>query len=318
MNSIVLENITKWYGPLCAVRDLSLDIGNEIFGLLGPNGSGKTTTIRILTTLLEPTQGSASICGHDIRKEPGRVREMISYVPQEMAVDAKFTGRENVRFYAKMYGVPDRERRIEEALAVMDLADRADEPVKNFSGGMRRRLELAQALVHEPEVLFLDEPTVGLDVAARKKIWEHIDNLRKKGMTVFVTTHYLEEADAACDRIAILDKGQVVAVGTPAHLKNHLVKDVVIARITGEYTPSPSLEYTYDRQEGDELYFLADNGSEIIPVLVSDLTRQGLKVHSISLREQRLDDVFLDTVSIQEDFGRFNDVKFRTMLRRRR
>ncbi|WP_319578823.1 ATP-binding cassette domain-containing protein [uncultured Methanospirillum sp.] len=318
MNSIVLQNITKWYGPLCAVRDLSLEVENEIFGLLGPNGSGKTTTIRMLTTLLEPTEGKAFVCGHEIRENPGKVREKISYVPQEMAVDAKFTGRENVRFYAKMYGVKDRENRIDDALAVMDLSDRADEPVKNFSGGMRRRLELAQALVHEPEVLFLDEPTVGLDVAARKKIWEHINSLRKNGMTVFVTTHYLEEADAACDRIAILDKGQVVAIGTPAHLKNHLIKDVIIARITGEYTPTITPGYSFKKQEGDELFFLADSGSEIIPELVADIGRQGLQLHSISLREPRLDDVFLESVSIQEEKGRFNDVKFRTMLRRTR
>ena len=200
----------------------------------------------------------------------------------------------------------------------MDLAERADEPVKKFSGGMRRRLELAQALVHEPEVLFLDEPTVGLDVAARKKIWDHIYNLRKNGMTVFVTTHYLEEADAACDRIAILDRGHVVAIGSPAHLKNHLIKDIIIARVSGDYMPCPVNGYSFDRQEGDELYFTADNGSEIIPSLVSDLTCQGLCVHSISLKEPRLDDVFLDSVSVQEDKGQFNDLKFRTMLRRRR
>jgi len=313
-----LDHITKLYGSFCAVQDLSLEIDHEIFGLLGPNGSGKTTTIKMLTTLLEPTEGKAFICGHDIRKEPEKVRKKISYVPQEMAVDAKFTGRENVRFYAKMYGVQDRETRISDALEIMDLADRADEPVKNFSGGMRRRLELAQALVHEPDVLFLDEPTVGLDVAARKKIWDHITTLRKEGMTVFVTTHYLEEADAACDRIAILDKGKMVAVGTPAHLKTYLIKDTVVARVTGEYEPTDAVNYVFDKRIGDELYFLADQGSEVIPCLVTDLTRQGLKIHAISLREPRLDDVFLDTIQGSEDKARFNEVKFRTMLRRRR
>ena len=318
MKPIVLQNLTKWYGPLCAVQDLSLEVENEIFGLLGPNGSGKTTTIRMLTTLLEPSFGKAFVCGHDIGREPGRVREKISYVPQEMAVDAKFTGRENIRFYAKMYGVHDRENRINEVLEVMDLSDRADDPVKNFSGGMRRRLELAQALVHEPEVLFLDEPTVGLDVSARKKIWEHINRLRENGMTVFVTTHYLEEADAACDRIAILDKGRVVAIGSPTHLKNHLIKDVIIARITGDFTPFFTSGYTFDKQEGNELFFLADSASEVIPSIVAELIHQGLTIHSISLREPRLDDVFLDSVSVQEEPGRFNDVKFRTMLRRRR
>lgn len=203
MGVIKIENLSKWYDSLCAVRDLSLETEDEIFGLLGPNGSGKTTTIRMLTTLLEPSGGKASICGFDIKKEPGKVREKISYVPQEMAVDIKFTGRENIRFFAKMFGVQNREKKIDDVLEVMNLSDQADDPVRNYSGGMRRRLELAQALVHEPEVLFLDEPTVGLDVAARKKIWDHINNLRKNGMSVFVTTHYFEEADAACDRIAI-------------------------------------------------------------------------------------------------------------------
>ncbi|MDD1725070.1 MAG: ATP-binding cassette domain-containing protein, partial [Methanospirillum sp.] len=288
------------------------------FGLLGPNGSGKTTTIRMLTTLLEPSGGKASICGFDIKKEPGKVREKISYVPQEMAVDIKFTGRENIRFFAKMFGVKNREKKIDDVLEVMNLSDRADDPVRNYSGGMRRRLELAQALVHEPEVLFLDEPTVGLDVAARKKIWDHINNLRKNGMSVFVTTHYLEEADAACDRIAIIDKGHIVAIGSPEHLKNHLVKDVITVRVTGTYTPVPIPGIIFDKQEGETLSFLSDSGNEVIPSLVSSLLDQGLKVHSLSLKEPSLDDVFLDSVSIQEDTGRFNDVKFRTMLRRRR
>jgi ABC-2 type transport system ATP-binding protein len=318
LSSIVLNNITKWYGPLCAVSDLSLEVSTEIFGLLGPNGSGKTTTIRMLTTLLEPTGGSASICGYDTRKEAEQVRKRISYVPQEMAVDAKFTGRENVRFYAKMYGVSDRERRIEEVLGIMDLADRADEPVKNFSGGMRRRLELAQALVHEPEVLFLDEPTVGLDVAARRKIWEHVRDIRKNGMTVFVTTHYLEEADAACDRIAILDRGKVVAVGKPAHLKNQLVQDQIIVAASGDYSKSEETPYTLAGRDGDTLCFFAENANEAIPALVMDLVQQGLTIHSVSLKKPGLDDVFLDSVSLQEEKGRFNDVKFRTMLRRRR
>lgn len=318
MSSIDIYNLSKKYGKLLAVNNLILDVEDEIFGLLGPNGSGKTTTIRMLTTLLDPTTGSAQICGFDTKKEAGKVREKISYVPQEMAVDAKFTGRENVRFYAKMYGVKNREKKIDDVLEIMELSDRADDPVKNYSGGMRRRLELAQALVHEPEVLFLDEPTVGLDVAARKKIWEHIKSLQKNGMTVFVTTHYLEEADSACDRIAILDRGKIVALGSPAELKSKIIKDTIIAKVNGKFSPGTLPGVIYEGQNGNILTFFADNGGEIVPSLVHEISRQGLEIKSITIHEPRLDDVFLDSVSPHEETGNFNDVKFRTMLRRRR
>ena len=219
---IETRNLSKNFGNLQAVKNLNLDVDNEIFGLLGPNGAGKSTTVMMLTTLLKPSFGSARVCGYDVVKESEKVRESISYVPQDMALDRKLTGRENVRLYAKIYRVPDREKRVEEALELLGLADRADELVRAYSGGMRRRLELAQALVHEPEVLFLDEPTLGLDVSARKKIWGHIKNLREKGMTIFMTTHYLEEAERHCDRVAIIDRGEVKAIGSPASLKQNL------------------------------------------------------------------------------------------------
>ena len=170
-NIIVTRNLTKKFGTLCAVNQMNLSVGNEIFGILGPNGSGKTTTVLMLTTLLEPTEGTAYICGYNIQEEPRKVRESISYVPQDMAVDVRLTGRENVEMFAELYGVKNPAERSEEVLQVLELSDRADEFAKVYSGGMRRRLELAQALVHNPRVLFLDEPTVGLDVAARKKIW---------------------------------------------------------------------------------------------------------------------------------------------------
>lgn len=318
MSSINTYNLSKKFGKLIAVDDLTLDIEDEIFGLLGPNGSGKTTTIRMLTTLLDPSNGGAKICGFDTKKEAGKVREKISYVPQEMAVDVKFTGRENVRFYAKMYGVQDREKKIDDVLEIMELSDRADDPVKNYSGGMRRRLELAQALVHEPEVLFLDEPTVGLDVAARRKIWEHVKSLQKNGMTVFVTTHYLEEADTACDRIAILDRGKVVAVGSPTELKNNIIKDTIIAEINGEFIPGTLSGVILEGQDGNILTFTADNGSEVVPFLVREIARQGIEIKTITVHKPKLDDVFLDSVSVFEESGGFNDFKFRTMLRRRR
>ena len=222
---IEMHELTKYFGSLCAVDHVNLKVGNEIFGLLGPNGAGKSTTVMMLTTLLRPSSGSASICGYDVVKDAKKVRGTISYVPQDMAVDIKMTGRENVMMYDKLYGVPDRNMWVDDVLELLGLTGRAGDLVRTYSGGMRRRLELAQALVHEPEVLFLDEPTLGLDVAARKKIWEHISALRKRGMTIFMTTHYMEEADEYCDRVAIIDKGRIVVVDSPTNLKLGLGED---------------------------------------------------------------------------------------------
>ena len=237
---IEMHELTKYFGGLCAVDHVNLTVENEIFGLLGPNGAGKSTTVMILTTLLKPSRGSASICGYDVVKDAKKVRGTISYVPQDMAVDIKMTGHENVMLYAKLYGVPDRNTRVDDMLELLGLSARSGDLVRTYSGGMRRRLELAQALVHEPEVLFLDEPTLGLDVAARKKIWEHISALRRRGMTIFMTTHYMEEADEYCDRVAIIDKGRIVVVDSPENLKLGLgegasLNDVFLENVkTGE------------------------------------------------------------------------------------
>ena len=222
---IEINGLTKNFNNLCAVDNVDLEITNEIFGLLGPNGAGKSTTVMMLTTLLKPSSGSARVCGYDVVKDAKKVRGTISYVPQDMAVDIKLTGRENVMLYAKLYGVPDRNTRVDDVLELLGLTGRAGDLVRTYSGGMRRRLELAQALVHEPKVLFLDEPTLGLDVAARKKIWDHISALRKRGMTIFMTTHYMEEADEYCDRVAIIDQGTIVALDSPENLKLGLGND---------------------------------------------------------------------------------------------
>jgi ABC-2 type transport system ATP-binding protein len=225
---IETSDLTKYFGSLCAVDHVNLKVDNEIFGLLGPNGAGKSTAVMMLTTLLKPSSGYARICGYDVVKGAKRVRKMISYVPQDMAVDIKLTGRENVMLYAKLYDVPDRNKQVDDVLELLGLTGRSGDLVRTYSGGMRRRLELAQALVHEPEVLFLDEPTLGLDVAARKKIWDHISALRKRGMTIFMTTHYMEEADEYCDRVAIIDKGCIVAVDSPENLKLDMGKDATL------------------------------------------------------------------------------------------
>jgi len=321
MNAIETHDLTRYYGALCAVDHLNLSIQNEIFALLGPNGSGKTTTVLMVTTLLRPTSGSARVCGFDVMGRGGEVRKHISYVPQDMAVDIKLTGRENVLFYADLYGVSRPKDRADEVLAVMELSDRADDLTKTYSGGMRRRLELAQALVHEPEVVFLDEPTLGLDVAARRKIWEHIRALKKNGMTVFVTTHYMDEADRYCDRVGVISRGRVAALGSPSELKAHLMKDVITIAIDGECNnlPEPGIGGTvYLGCTGSDLSFMAENGKEALPLLAEAISHDGVRIRQMSLREPTLDDVFLQVVGQQEDAARFDEQKFRIMLRRRK
>lgn len=317
MNAIETHDLTRYYDTLCAVDCLSLSVNNEIFGLLGPNGSGKTTTVLMLTTLLRPTGGAATVCGYDIVREGEQVRRQLSYVPQDMAVDIKMTGRENVLFFAHLYGIPRAKDKADEVLAIMELTDRADDLVRTYSGGMRRRLELAQALVHEPAVLFLDEPTIGLDVAARKKIWEHIRGLRKNGMTIFVTTHYMDEADQYCDRVGIISKGKIVALGQPSLLKSELMADVITAKVSGP-AGIPALDgIRLVGQVDDEISFTAENGREALPLLARAFAGQGTVVHALALREPTLDDVFLHAVGKQDEPRHFDDHQFRTMLRRR-
>ncbi len=323
MTAIETTSLTKYYGKLCAVSDLSLSVDNEVYGLLGPNGSGKTTTVRILTTLLEPTSGSALVCGHDVSHNGAKVRELMSYVPQDMAVDIRLTGRENVTFFAKLYGIRDRRERklrVDAALEVMDLTDRADDLTKTYSGGMRRRLELAQALVHDPEVLFLDEPTIGLDVAARKSIWEHITTLRRSGMTVFVTTHHMDEADRYCDRVGIIKHGSVVREGSPARLKSELQTDVILIRAEGQLPGDLPEGVTFlgTGNEDDEFLFAADQGSVRLAALLLSCEHAGMKIVSSSVREPTLEDVFLQSVgSENQDMGAFDFRQFRNMMSRR-
>jgi ABC-2 type transport system ATP-binding protein len=317
MNAIEINGLTKQFGSLTAVDGMDLSIDREIFGLLGPNGSGKTTTVRMLTTILTPTSGDASVCGHSILKEPGKVRDNISYVPQDMAVDAKLTGRENVIFFAKLYGVSNPRDTADEAIARMGLDGRADDLARTYSGGMRRRLELAQALVHDPEVLFLDEPTLGLDVAGRKKIWEHIIGLKDNGMTVFVTTHYMDEADYACDSVGIIDRGVLIAHDSPEILKARCCNDIIAIRAEGEYCGTVVEGVRFMGQNGDELEFATTCGEETGFLLARKLADAGMKVKSFGIRQQTLDDVFLSLVADQEETTTFDHRRFRTMLGRR-
>ncbi len=225
------QSLTRRFGELTAVDALSVSIkSGEMFGLVGPNGAGKTTVIKMLTTLLPPTSGNAWVAGYDIVKHASSVRRIIGYVPQLVSADGALTGYENLLIFAKLYAIPraEREQRIRDALEFMGLAEVSDKLVRNYSGGMIRRLEVAQSMLHRPKVLFLDEPTVGLDPIARKAVWEHIKRLSTDlGTTFLLTTHYMEEADHLCDRVAIMHLGKVAAIGTPAELKASIGGDGV-------------------------------------------------------------------------------------------
>ena len=239
--AISTHDLTRRFDTVTAVNALSLDVqAGEVFGLLGPNGAGKTTTIKMLITLLPPSEGIARVAGHDVVTESALVRRSIGYVPQLVSADGALTGAQNLRLSAQLYHVAraEREPRIRDALAFMGLEDAADRMVRTYSGGMIRRLELAQAMLHRPTVLFLDEPTVGLDPIARAAVWEHVRRLRDRdGATILLTTHYMEEADELCDRISIMLAGKIVATGTPVELKAEVgptaTLDDVFARIAG-------------------------------------------------------------------------------------
>jgi ABC-2 type transport system ATP-binding protein len=235
MAIIETRSLTKTYGRIQAVRGIDLNIEKgEIFGLLGPNGAGKTTTIGMLCTIIRPSSGSASIAGHDVVKEPAEVRRKVGIVFQDPTLDTILTGRENLELHARLYGVPSniRGKRINELLELVDLKDRAADITRTYSGGMRRRLELARGLLHRPAVLFLDEPTLGLDPQTRARIWDYIGKMsRKEQTTVVLTTHYMEEAEQVCNRVGIIDHGQIISLGTPEDLKESMGGYIVIMRV---------------------------------------------------------------------------------------
>lgn len=230
MRIVETESLTRRFGDLTAVDQFTLAVdAGETFGLLGPNGAGKTTVIKMLTTLLPVTAGSARVAGFDIERRPNEVRRSIGYVPQILSADGTLTGFENLLVFARLYDIPaaDREPRIREALHVMGLEDAADRLVRTYSGGMIRRLEIAQSMIHRPRLLFLDEPTVGLDPLARNAVWEYIRRLRTEfGMTIFLTTHYMEEAESLCDRVAIMHLGRIAALGTPKALEDEVAAEL--------------------------------------------------------------------------------------------
>ncbi|MCX5861060.1 MAG: ATP-binding cassette domain-containing protein [Desulfomonile sp.] len=299
---IVVKGLGKNFGSLTALHDLDLAIKEgELFGLLGPNGAGKTTLISILATILPPTRGSATICGHDIRHNQHEVRRSIGIVFQDPSLDDELTGAENLDFHARLYGLDTRARlsRMEEVLALVDLEDRRNDLVKTYSGGMRRRLEMARGLMHHPHVLFLDEPTLGLDPQTRRKIWNHILTLKDTfGMTVILTTHYMDEADHLCSAIAIMDHGQIVALDTPDALKSQLGGDVVYLE-----TSPLDKEFVKDLRDAQEVTNVSihDNilaltvakGESFIPIAFDAAARFGVTISGVSMRKPNLEDVFI-------------------------
>ena len=286
-----------------AVRGVDLSVGTgEIFGFLGPNGAGKTTTLRMLATLLTPTAGSATVAGADLRREPQTVRERIGYVPQGGSTDPAETGRGELVIQGRLYGMSmaQAQARASEVLASLDLESAADRSTSTYSGGMKRRLDVGLGIVHRPQVLFLDEPTTGLDPQARARMWEEIRNLRELGTTVFLTTHYLEEADALCDRLAIIDHGKIVAEGTSDQLKQKVAGDVVTIGVNGSGASVLGLveampfvrEASHDEETGLVRLYV-DRGETAVPQLLRSLDAAGFAPTSISLNKPSLDDVFL-------------------------
>ena len=284
-----------------AVRGVDLEVGaGQIFGFLGPNGAGKTTTLRMLATLLTPTSGSATVAGADLTRDPAEVRRRIGYVPQGGSTDPAETGRGELVLQGRLYGMDKSTavRRATEVLTALELEGAADRPTGTYSGGMRRRLDVGLGIVHQPAVLFLDEPTTGLDPQARARMWDEIRGLQAGGTTVFLTTHYLEEADALADRLAIIDHGLIVAEGTADELKRQVAGDVITIGVDGavEHVLAAVRSQPFVREassEDDLVRLYVDQGDTAVPQLIRVLDGAGLRARSLSLTRPSLDDVFL-------------------------
>jgi ABC-2 type transport system ATP-binding protein len=300
MPAIEVNDLTRSFGDLVAVDHISFQIEKgETFGLLGPNGAGKTTTLSMLSTILEPTSGSALVNGLDITSDQDGVRKSIGIVFQDQSLDEELTAWENMDFHARLYRIEkqSREGKILDLLKLVGLEDRKDDLVKTFSGGMRRRLEIARGLLHEPKVLFLDEPTLGLDPQTRNHLWQYIDRLnREKGITIILTTHYMEEADRLCRRVAIIDHGKIIAMDTPARLKEQIGGEVITVR-----SPDPAgicrvVQAPWVQQiekHEDRVTISVKNAEEHITELVTMLTGNKIPIQSIAIRKPTLEDVFL-------------------------
>jgi ABC-2 type transport system ATP-binding protein len=329
--SIELKSLTKSFGDVIAVNDISLSVKNgEIFGFLGPNGAGKSTTIMILTTLLKPTSGQALLSGFDVMTNAKQVRQNIGYVQQETTVDEYLTGRENLLLQAKLNHIPKNEinKRIDEILDLIELTDKQDKPVGTYSGGMRKRLDIAGGLLHRPKVLFLDEPTVGLDIQTRRKIWGYIKKIHDEfEMTIFLTTHYMEEADKLCDRIGIIDGGKIQVIDSPENMKKAMGNEVISIILEEEknynsfLSDLKKIEFVKKiNEDGSKLTLFASNGTEVIPKIFQISSELKIKITSISLTEPTLDDVFISYTGheIRDDDSGFNRKREHAKMKRLR
>lgn len=323
----MVKELTKRFGEFTAVDRVSFSVETgELFGLLGPNGAGKTTIINMLTTLLLPTAGDAEIAGYDLRRDPARVRNNIGIIFQDPSLDIGLTGRENLEFHAMMYSIvsDEREERIREVLEVVGLSDKADILVEYYSGGMKRRLEIARGLIHYPKVLFLDEPTLGLDAQTRRSIWDHIRKLnRNYGTSVILTTHYMEEADYLCDRIAIIDQGKIIALDTPSGLKKRLKGDYVSLDIEGKVDLIASAlgkkEWVKEVARNEKMLdVIISDYEKNIPDIFRTASSLGIGIRSINFSKPSLEDVFLRLTgsTIREQEGSRLSVRRERMRRR--
>ncbi|MCH2404095.1 MAG: ATP-binding cassette domain-containing protein [Nitrososphaerales archaeon] len=318
MEIVQVENLSKVFDKeIVAVDNISFHVKEgEIFGFLGPNGAGKTTTIKVLTTLLQPTNGQVNIATFDVRKKPDSVRSSIGIVPQALTLDDDLKGMANLLLSAKLYHVPDKiaKERADELLKLVGLKDAAERDVSTYSGGMRKRLELIIGLIHNPKVLFLDEPTLGLDIQTRSVIWDYLKKLNKEnGLTIFITTHYLEEADLLCDRIAIIDQGKILVEDTPSNLKQKLGGDMIeisvddnvkAKELISEFSAVEKIDMV-----GQKLRIKTKKGDEVLPLILEICKANKINVKTVALSKPSLDEVFLEYTgrSLRDTKAGFSD-----------
>ena len=331
MYSIETRSLLKSFGSVIAVDDISFSVeSGEIFGFLGPNGAGKSTTMMILTTLLKPSSGQALVFGFDVVTQPKKVRQNIGYVQQETTVDEYLTGRENLLLQAKLNHIPKGQinNRIDDVLELIELTEKQNDPVVTYSGGMRKRLDIAGGLLHRPKVLFLDEPTVGLDIQTRRKIWEYIKKIHDEfEMTIFLTTHYMEEADQLCDRIGIIDYGKIQIIDSPQNMKNSMGNEVITISIkqTSSYQTFLSELKKIEtiqkiNEDSNRITLFASNGTEVIPKIFQISANLDVKINSISLKQPTLDDVFISYTGheIRDDDSGFSRKREHAKMKRLR
>ena len=305
MKAIEVDSLTKEFGDFKAVDNISFQIEEgEIFGFLGPNGAGKSTTMMILTTLLKPTSGSALVGGYDVMSDAKKVREKIGYVQQEISVDEFLTGRENLYLHARINQIPRNliKSRIDDVLELVELGEKKDQATVTYSGGMRKRLDIANGLLSRPSVLFLDEPTVGLDIQTRRKIWGYIKKIRKDfGMTIFISTHYMEEADNICDRIGIIDHGKIQVIDTPKSMKSAIGNEIISFNLVDGKASQDTLieqinkiEFVKEvKNKQDLITVFSTKSNEVIPKIFQESTNLEMRINSLTLKQPTLDDVFI-------------------------